>query len=501
LSYARRTRPQPAMQCVSVATVKRAALVLEDGDGGTDRDGPLEYLWTMAYLTPGGQATQVFPRKVNTFWKPILIYCKGAYGCISVPIPISEFNPSLVDLARRRGHPDGACLDLEKSIQRLVHCGHRCIWFQKALVLPAQTRLVERHKRHKAGLVIGAFVALLMTRCTSIGPGALNRDSVDYARALSNSRKREILLNIVRTRYGDVPVFLSASQVISHYVLEGSVGFGGALNPNHSLNSFLTEQGTVGYSDRPTFSFTPMSGEDFSDTYLRPLSPAQLLPLGQGSLWVDGVMRICVQSIGRLRNSNALNGATGTASPGFYRLIGDLRALQTGGALSLRFQKEKALQKEKARTRIFLVFSREATPDLRVIQEELRRLLEVPAGVHEAEIVYGRDRDGGTRIFLGTRSFISMLEQVGAQMEVPEDDVRSGRTYATPSRESPSIRIHSGSEKPSESYVFIDYRGKWFWVDDTDYPSKTAFSILELARSVAESGHTPQSPIITIPAE
>jgi hypothetical protein len=349
--------------------------------------------------------------------------------------------------------------------------------------------------------VIGAFVALLMTRCTSIGPGALNRDSVDYARALSNSRKREILLNIVRTRYGDVPVFLSASQVISHYVLEGSVGFGGALNPNHSLNSFLTEQGTVGYSDRPTFSFTPMSGEDFSDTYLRPLSPAQLLPLGQGSLWVDGVMRICVQSIGRLRNSNALNGATGTASPGFYRLIGDLRALQTGGALSLRFQKEKALQKEKARTRIFLVFSREATPDLRVIQEELRRLLEVPAGVHEAEIVYGRDRDGGTRIFLGTRSFISMLEQVGAQMEVPEDDVRSGRTYATPSRESPSIRIHSGSEKPSESYVFIDYRGKWFWVDDTDYPSKTAFSILELARNVAESGHTPQSPIITIPAE
>ena len=41
--------------------------------------GSLEYLWTMAYLTPGGQATQVFPRKVNTFWKPILVFCQGAY--------------------------------------------------------------------------------------------------------------------------------------------------------------------------------------------------------------------------------------------------------------------------------------------------------------------------------------------------------------------------------------------------------------------------------------
>ncbi|MGD0106883.1 MAG: DNA methyltransferase [Rhodopila sp.] len=42
-------------------------------------DGPLEYLWTLAYLTPGGQATQVFPRKVNTFWKPVIVYCQGAY--------------------------------------------------------------------------------------------------------------------------------------------------------------------------------------------------------------------------------------------------------------------------------------------------------------------------------------------------------------------------------------------------------------------------------------
>lgn len=37
----------------------------------------LDYHWTMAYLTPGGQAVQVFPRKVNTFWKPILVFRNG----------------------------------------------------------------------------------------------------------------------------------------------------------------------------------------------------------------------------------------------------------------------------------------------------------------------------------------------------------------------------------------------------------------------------------------
>jgi site-specific DNA-methyltransferase (adenine-specific) len=36
----------------------------------------LTYEWMLAYTTPGGQAVQVFPRKVNTFWKPVLLYSK-----------------------------------------------------------------------------------------------------------------------------------------------------------------------------------------------------------------------------------------------------------------------------------------------------------------------------------------------------------------------------------------------------------------------------------------
>ncbi|MDA1054227.1 MAG: DNA methyltransferase [Planctomycetota bacterium] len=34
----------------------------------------LKFIWCFAYLTPGGQAVQVWDRKVNTFWKPILLF-------------------------------------------------------------------------------------------------------------------------------------------------------------------------------------------------------------------------------------------------------------------------------------------------------------------------------------------------------------------------------------------------------------------------------------------
>lgn len=39
----------------------------------------LRYHWTLAYLTPGGQAVQLFPKKVNTFWKPVLWFTQGEY--------------------------------------------------------------------------------------------------------------------------------------------------------------------------------------------------------------------------------------------------------------------------------------------------------------------------------------------------------------------------------------------------------------------------------------
>lgn len=39
----------------------------------------LNYHWMLTYVTPGGQSAQLWERKVNTFWKPILWFVKGQY--------------------------------------------------------------------------------------------------------------------------------------------------------------------------------------------------------------------------------------------------------------------------------------------------------------------------------------------------------------------------------------------------------------------------------------
>jgi site-specific DNA-methyltransferase (adenine-specific) len=39
----------------------------------------MKYHWCMVYQTPGGQSPQLFHKKVNTFWKPVLWFVKGDY--------------------------------------------------------------------------------------------------------------------------------------------------------------------------------------------------------------------------------------------------------------------------------------------------------------------------------------------------------------------------------------------------------------------------------------
>jgi hypothetical protein len=42
-------------------------------------DGDLAYQWTLAYLTLGRGAPQIFRRRVNTFWRPLLWFVNGDY--------------------------------------------------------------------------------------------------------------------------------------------------------------------------------------------------------------------------------------------------------------------------------------------------------------------------------------------------------------------------------------------------------------------------------------
>lgn len=77
------------------------------------------------YLTPGGKSAQLWERKVNTFWKPILWFVKGSYegkwvGDVAKSAPndsekqFTEWQQSesgITDLIERFTEPDDLIVD------------------------------------------------------------------------------------------------------------------------------------------------------------------------------------------------------------------------------------------------------------------------------------------------------------------------------------------------------------------------------------------------------
>ena len=55
----------------------------------------------------------------------------------------------------------------------------------------------------------------------------MRRDQVDYADAVGEAAKRQLLLNLVKLRYGDTPNFLTLSQLVAGYTVEGRLSLGG----------------------------------------------------------------------------------------------------------------------------------------------------------------------------------------------------------------------------------------------------------------------------------
>ena len=53
-----------------------------------------------------------------------------------------------------------------------------------------------------------AVLACAVAACASIGPGTVPHDRIDYGSSIGNSWKEQTLLNIIKLRYADMPIFL-----------------------------------------------------------------------------------------------------------------------------------------------------------------------------------------------------------------------------------------------------------------------------------------------------
>ena len=352
--------------------------------------------------------------------------------------------------------------------------------------------------------VVAALMgALALSGCHSIGPHTVTTDRFDYTAAISDSWKQQILLNIVKIRYLDLPVFVDVASIVAGYSLQTGVSAGGTLSSESGTQgNFLMAGAQAVYTDRPTITYQPMTGQKFLRGLLTPIDPKNIFFMLQSGYAADFVLGLSVQSINGVRNRSVAAGVGREADPEFLHVLQLLREVQAAGAVGMRVE----VGKNKDENAVVFFRRENLPPEIMEKTVEIRRLLKMPEDLQKFSLVYSPMPGATNELTVGSRSMFQIMSAFASCTDVPESDLKEQRALPTFSSTNNTavgeqVRIKCSPEKPANAFAAVHYRNKWFWVDDRDWRTKRALSAIIFMFTMADTGGNEQLPLITIPAQ
>jgi hypothetical protein len=341
-------------------------------------------------------------------------------------------------------------------------------------------------------------VVLLAAGCSSVGPKTIRNDNFNYSEAIRESWKEQMLLNMVGLRYAEAPIFLRATSVINQYSIDGRVS--ASTPPYEGAGPSAPPLGlSGGYADRPTITYTPMTGAEFTRSVMTPIPPETIMSMIQAGWRADILFRLAVRSVNGI-GSDSVEGQAGDPTH-FYEMVLLMQKLQSSGDLSFR------IRRRSANDVAVIMIKAPESPETRVSRERLGDILGLDPDLSEYRLVFGLHAASGAEIAMLTRSILEMLLELSMWIDVPAEHVAAGWTHESYDSEAmtdlgfePMLRINSSTEKPDDAFVVVEYEGVWFWIDDGDFVSKRTLSFMQIMFSLAESGTVQTAPMVTVQA-
>jgi len=410
-------------------------------------------------------------------------------------------------------------------------------------------------QRRACGKLTVTAVGLLLCGC-ALGPAALRASRSPYNEVIQRTTQEQLLLNLVRLRYREVPMFLEVGSVSAQFVFDESADVRGTLNENvpyQPINpDVLQLGGRIGYQEKPTITFTPLQGEAFVNRLMSPLSLETILLLSRSGWRIDRVLRITAQGMNGLDNASKASGPTPSQAPRhkrFARVCQLLRDLQRDNLLELGYEDHStqlsdpvpagalsstdmvAAARDGYSFRIaeegdgFVLMGTKQVPVWRMSPRaaesaaaaEALELLGLDAqrdqfelrvaAVQQPRSEAARGRRG--TIDLSTRSLLGSLFYLSQAVEVPESHRRRGYVTTTLDEEDQPfdwsdvtgdlLKVHCRATPPGDAAVAVRYRGWWFYIQDDDLSSKSTFALLGQLFALQAGGAKSVPPVLTLP--
>jgi hypothetical protein len=339
-------------------------------------------------------------------------------------------------------------------------------------------------------------LALGVTGCQSVGPKLLPDDQFNYNAAVAESSQQQLLINLVRLRYSETPVFMKVSSVISQYTRAVSANVSAGANTGLGGDNTASIGGTGVWSDKPTITYLPVSGQEFSRNLLTPISTKSIFQMMQSGWPADLVVAVTMWSINDVTNEIARPSRRRQADRRLDQFFVVWSRLRTQGALDIRINVDNS--------DVILFLREDASEESLEDISRFRELLTLDESISEYRIIQAlipRNRD---EIAVLTGSIWDIMLNLAWKFDVPQEHIASGRTSETFQSERtygvPPIRLQYSKSKPDPklSFASVQAHGYWFFIDERDRESKRTFSFLQLLLSLAETNMADQSPVVTI---
>lgn len=331
-----------------------------------------------------------------------------------------------------------------------------------------------------------------------------------YNTALQMTNNEQMLLNLVRLRYLDIPFFLDVANITTQFTYRSSASPTFPIPGFNSDNPF-TLGGELFWQNQPTLQFVPLEGKAFAQQILNPIDLHTIQQLIYSGWDVDRVFRVVIQNFDDLPNAPEASGPLPELIPRHRQFLEAsqlLRYFQMRGALQVGVRIDRRKSKN-AEDKVYTM--QIAFPDEGEEAEKLAKLLSGARTIN-GNFVLNMELGFNLRGRIGVmpRSILSCMYYLSESVDLPSEDVEKGvvAQMVGPSGElfdwkqvlGELMHISSCSVEPKDAYVKVKYRNHWFYINNTDLESKKTFVLL-LQLYNLQAGQAAQSPppILTLP--
>ena len=394
---------------------------------------------------------------------------------------------------------------------------------------------------HAYTLLILTLTAMLSGCQSAFGPQALERTHPAYNEAIVTSINEQMLQNLVRMRYRDVPFFLEIGSVTASLSLGANAGVDAGIN--FGSGDSLSPSAGVAYADKPTISYTPLQGEDLLKSILSPLQLEDILVLTQSGWNIDRVFGLCFERINNLYNAPNASGPTPKLEPvhkKFGELTDALRILQINQLMEIGIKERQDCIKEKKictkKKLACTVEEQDCTEEREVCTEEKRNCTDIVVKLAARDDRYknafnqiykllelDRNKDEfslstdflklestqNTQWIVRPRSISGLLYYLSHNVIAPyrhlEDLVtvtrtKDGGTFDWSDTPAGHVfKVMTSKEQPEDAYIATHYRGHWFYIEDTNLESKSTFMLLRQLFDLQAGQKQSTGPTLTLP--